>query len=364
MNSQLIQLLKKLLPGLLPLIIFIIVDEIWGTKAGLLVAIIFGVGELAIILFKEKRFDWFVIFDTGLLLVLGAVSLLSENDIFFKLKPAFINLIFCVILGLSAFSSNNLLMLYSKRYVKDLPDDTRLYEEMKKTFKMIFWLFLFHTLLIVYSSFYMSKPAWAFISGGLLYILFALFFGWQYLSKWLKSRKRPPEEWFPLVDEGGNTIGKISRKMAHSKPGNLHPVVHLHVVNRRGEIYLQKRPSTKDVQPGKWDTSVGGHVELSESIEQALSRESKEELGLENFTPYPLANYRWDSAVESELVFSFIAVIDPPIHFNQEEIADGRFWKLQDIEHLVGKEILTPNFEHEFDLVKKFIGTGSIQGKH
>lgn len=152
--------------------------------------------------------------------------------------------------------------------------------------------------------------------------------------------------------------------MAHSKPGNLHPVVHLHVINRKGEVYLQKRPSTKDVQPGKWDTSVGGHVGLSESIEQALSRESKEELGLENFTPYPLGNYRWDSAVESELVFSFIAVIDSPIHFNQEEIADGRFWKLQDIEHLVGKEILTPNFEHEFELVKKFIVAGSMQGKH
>jgi len=353
MNKQLIQLLKKLLPGFLPLIIFIVVDEIWGTRAGLLVAIFFGFSELIIILLKERRFDWFIIFDTALLILLGAVSLLTENEIFFKLKPAFINLIFCVIIGLSAFSSKNLLLLYSKRYIKDLPDDSRLHEEMRKTFRMIFWLFLIHTLLIVYSAYYMSKASWAFISGGLLYIMFAFFFGWQYLSKLFFSKKNKKEEWFPLVDDEGNSIGKASRSNVHSHPGMLHPVVHLHVINRKGEVYLQKRPANKDIQPGKWDTSVGGHVALGESIENALLREAREELGIENFTPHPVAKYRWDSPVESELVFSFITIIDSPIIFNPDELADGRFWKLRDIELLVGKEILTPNLEHEFELVKK-----------
>lgn len=38
----------------------------------------------------------------------------------------------------------------------------------------------------------------------------------------------------------------------------LHPVVHLHLFNSRGELYLQKRPEWKDIQPGRWDTAVGG----------------------------------------------------------------------------------------------------------
>jgi len=355
MNSQLIQLLKKLLPGLLPLIIFMIVDGIWGTQAGLITALIFGFGELIIILLKERRFDWFIIFDTGLLMLLGAVSLLSNNDIFFKLKPAFINLIFCVIIGLSAFSNKNLLMLYSKRYVKDLPDDSNFHEEMQNTFRMIFWLFVFQTLLIVYSAFFMSKAAWAFISGALLYILFAAFFGWQYLSRRIKAKKQPAEEWLPLVDDEGKITGKATRSSVHGNPGMLHPVVHLHVVNRKGEVYLQKRPANKDIQPGKWDTSVGGHVALGETIEQALHRETREELGLDSFISNPLAQYRWDSPVESELVFSFIAVIDHPINYNPEELADGRFWKLNDIDQLVGKNILTPNFEYEYNILKHSI---------
>ena len=44
----------------------------------------------------------------------------------------------------------------------------------------------------------------------------------------------------------------------------LHPVVHLHVMREGGFLYLQKRAMDKDIQPGKWDTAVGGHVDFGE----------------------------------------------------------------------------------------------------
>ncbi|MCI5492105.1 MAG: NTP pyrophosphohydrolase, partial [Prevotellaceae bacterium] len=70
-----------------------------------------------------------------------------------------------------------------------------------------------------------------------------------------------PETLLPLLDEGGNVVGTLSRKEAHSGSRLLHPVVHLHVFNSDGQLYLQQRPSWKDIQPGKWDTSVGGHMD-------------------------------------------------------------------------------------------------------
>ena len=353
MDTRPIGLMKKMLPGLLPLLIFIAVDAIWGTKTGLIVAILFGLGELALILAREKRFDWFVVFDTGLLLLLGAISLLSSDEIFFKLKPAFINVIFLVIIGLSAFSEKNLLFQYSKRYLKDLPVNAAYQKEMLKTFRVMFWLFLLHTVLIVYSAFFMSKAAWGFISSALLYIIFGVYFGWQFLTAYWQKQKLKKEEWFPLVDEEGKVTGKVTRSMAHSKPGILHPVIHLHVFNRKGEIYLQKRPANKDIQPGKWDTSVGGHVALGETVEQALIREAKEELGIEDFTYKPFMHYRWDSPVESELVYSFITVVDKPVHPSKSELDGGRFWNLSDLCLLVGKDVLTPNFEHEFEYISK-----------
>ena len=88
------------------------------------------------------------------------------------------------------------------------------------------------------------------------------------------------KEMFPLVDEEGNITGAATRGECHNGSKLLHPVVHLHVFNSRGELFLQRRPAWKDIQPGKWDTSVGGHIDLGESVEMALIREAREELGI------------------------------------------------------------------------------------
>ena len=155
------------------------------------------------------------------------------------------------------------------------------------------------------------------------------------------------QEMFPIVDEQGNITGAATRGECHSGSKLLHPVVHLHIFNAQGDIYLQKRPEWKDIQPGKWDTAVGGHIDLGESVEMALHREVKEELGITDFTPELLTNYVFESTREKELVFSHKTVYDGPIT-PSEELAGGRFWTLDEIRANMGKDIFTPNFENEF----------------
>lgn len=53
-------------------------------------------------------------------------------------------------------------------------------------------------------------------------------------------------EEFPIVDEMGNILGAVTRGHAHDGSKILHPVVHLHVFNSRGDLYLQHRPAWKD----------------------------------------------------------------------------------------------------------------------
>lgn len=154
------------------------------------------------------------------------------------------------------------------------------------------------------------------------------------------------EEMFPVVDEEGNITGAASRGECHSGSKLLHPVVHLHLFNSKGELYLQHRPLWKDIQPGKWDTAVGGHVDLGESVEMALRREVREELGVTDFVPETLIHYIFESARERELVFVHKTVYDGEVK-PSDELDGGRFWSMEEIRQAMGKEILTPNFESE-----------------
>ena len=155
------------------------------------------------------------------------------------------------------------------------------------------------------------------------------------------------DELLPLVDENGNITGAATRGECHNGSMMMHPVVHLHVFNSKGELYLQKRPEWKDIQPGKWDTAVGGHIDLGEHVEQALFREAGEELGIEGFTPEALPQYVFRSERECEMVYPYKTVYDKDIR-PSEETSGGRFWSMDEIRESIGKGILTPNFEQEF----------------
>jgi len=354
-----IELLKKLLPGFIPLFVFIIIDEIWGTRAGLIAALVIGVAEMGYIWFKEKRFDRFVIFDTGLLLVLGSVSIWLDNDLFFKLKPGLVELILCAILAVSAFSKVNIISLMTQRYLKDMQFNEQQSNQLRKTMQVMFLVFFAHTILVFYAAFYLSNEAWAFISGGLFYLLFGLVFAIEFIKQKLKQRRQvihpesADEEWLPLVNEKGEIIGKAPRSLCHRGERLLHPVVHLHVINHQKHIYLQKRPLGKLVQPGKWDTAVGGHISAGETLETALKREAWEEIGLNKFSARLVKTYRWDSEIESELVYVFITYDYKSIHLHSEEVTEGRFWTPRQLESGIGQSIFTPNFEYEYQLLKE-----------
>ena len=160
------------------------------------------------------------------------------------------------------------------------------------------------------------------------------------------------EEWFPLVDEAGNVVGKATRRECHSGSMLLHPVVHLHIFDSKGRLFLQQRSMSKDIQPGKWDTAVGGHVDYGESIEEALYREVREELGIVDFEPEHIFTYSFMSSVERELVHSYKTVYEGEMKIDPVEIESGRYWEIEDIIKNLGKGVFTPNFEQEFVRIK------------
>ena len=102
----------------------------------------------------------------------------------------------------------------------------------------------------------------------------------------------------------------------------------------------------KDIQPGRWDTAVGGHVDYGESVEEALRREVREELGIVDFKPEAVAVYPFRSEREYELVHVYRTVYDGAIR-PSDELDGGRFWTPREIRENFGKGVFTPNFEGE-----------------
>jgi isopentenyldiphosphate isomerase/intracellular septation protein A len=347
------KLFKRLLPSLFPLIVFIVVDGIFGTSAGLIVAVTFGIAQLLFTYFKDKVFDKFTLFDTLLIVILGSVSYILDNDIFFKLKPALVGAVLCILLGISAFSELNVFALMSKRYFDGIDFNSEQVKQFDRSLRVLFYIFLFHTLLVLYSAFFMSKEAWAFISTILFYLLFGVYVAYEFVRTKVRNLKYRKEEWLPIVDEKAKVVGQAPRSVIHTNKDLLHPVVHMHVINTNRQLYLQKRAATKSVQPGKWDTAVGGHIAVGENVETTLRREAQEEIGLHNFDAIPVCQYIARTKNESELVFLFYAKHDGELTFDANEVEDGRFWTVSELSRRLGNGWFTPGFELEFDLLKK-----------
>jgi len=165
------------------------------------------------------------------------------------------------------------------------------------------------------------------------------------------------EEFLEAVNDGGEVIGILPRSTIHGNPSLIHRVVHVLVFNSKGELLLQKRSMNKDVAPGKWDTSVGGHINPGESLLDAVRREMNEELGITMCQPGFLYSYIHSNSYETELVYTYSCLYDGEIYFNKEEIDEVRFWSLEEIAHTIGKNILSDNFEEELSTYKKFLKT-------
>lgn len=135
------------------------------------------------------------------------------------------------------------------------------------------------------------------------------------------------DELFEIVNEAGRVIGTAPRSQCHGNPALIHRSVHVVVFSSAGAILLQKRSMAKDIQPGKWDTAVGGHLRVGEDYEQGARREMGEELGVPPAFLEPLFDYPVRNRIESENVRVFRTVCDGPFTIQRSELDAVAFFE-------------------------------------
>jgi isopentenyldiphosphate isomerase/intracellular septation protein A len=373
-------ILLSFLPGFAPILIYIVVEAVFGETAGLVAGIALGLGEFAVILFRERRVDAFTLVDTVLLAVMGAVSWALSDPVFFRLKPAISGAILSVMMIAGALGPHRLFLPYmeQKMGLGEIPEAA--VSRMLGMIAGFGFLTLAHSALTAVAALFWSKSAWNFVAGALFWILAALYMAaWTVpalVSRFVAARRsmagslpassksagpaiEGAGEMLPIVDPEGRVVGKAPRPLCHSgsaATGNavngqfgasatgetraalagtavaaklLHPVVRLWLTDGKGGVWMQKRAETKLVQPGKWDCAVGGHISFGETAEAALRRETREEIGLlDPGAVKPIGKFIWETELERELVFVFQATISSAAAFRVDpaEVSEIRLW--------------------------------------
>lgn len=169
-----------------------------------------------------------------------------------------------------------------------------------------------------------------------------------------------PKELYDRVNANDVVVGKVARAEAHSK-GIFHRAAHVWLFDGKGRLFLQQRSATKDTNPLKWGSSVGGHLDLGESYESAVLREAKEELGLnigvgdlvfvQKFKPS--ADTNW------EFVKLYFVAYDGKLHgrirLNKKESAGGKFVGVEEVGRKIAlnRGSFTPDFMLFFGWARK-----------
>ena len=133
------------------------------------------------------------------------------------------------------------------------------------------------------------------------------------------------EEWFDVVNDRDEVIGRATRREVHAT-GLWHRAVHVLVFDAAGRVFLQKRSMLKDLSPGLWDSSCSGHLDSGEDYDTAAIRELGEEIGV-RLTTVPERWFRLNACVETgwEFVWVYRLRYDGPITVDPLEIQYGEW---------------------------------------
>ena len=134
------------------------------------------------------------------------------------------------------------------------------------------------------------------------------------------------------VDEQDRLIGSCLRGEAH-RLGLRHRAVHILVFNQKGEVFMQKRAPSKDVNPGLWDTSAAGHVDFGESYDDCAKRELHEELGIvDTLRLDTLFKLQASADTGWEYVQVYRLLHLGALFINTSEISEGRWFAPADVD--------------------------------
>lgn len=152
----------------------------------------------------------------------------------------------------------------------------------------------------------------------------------------------PGHEIVQIVDRENTEVGTCSRGEMRIR-GLIHRACYIFVKNSSGDIFVQKRTTTKDIYPGYWDVAAGGVVLAGESYDLSAQREAAEELGITDCPFFAHFDHFYESGDNKVWGRVYTCLHEGPFVLQEEEVSEGKFVNPHEIAHLSESELFTPD---------------------
>ncbi|MDO9152292.1 MAG: hypothetical protein Q7U47_01025 [Paludibacter sp.] len=355
LSNQIVESFFNPLFHFLPLLIFVVMGDVWGFNTAWKVAFAVNIILLIYIYFRYRRItDWFL-YSTAIFFVIATIVLSFPshflNSSISHLTAELVVLIFFTGSLMLRKFIHKLTIQFSPKNFSMLNNLDELFRLMW-IFTILFFVYILSVLIFVLDNPENLKTIQDFIFS--LYIIaIVVIIVYEIIRVTIVRIRLLKEEWWPIVNEQGKMIGSIHHLTSlNDERKYIHPIIRVILIDKN-KIFLQKHCQDDLVFAGLWDTAISNHVFLNEKIEHCIVRTATEQYGIKNMKPIFLSHYIHETPQEILYAYIFVACKYSNLTPNPRCFEQTKWWTLQQIEDNLNSGIFTENFLIELNYLKR-----------
>lgn len=347
--------------GLVPVLLFMALDNFFAYQLSFFVAIAFCVLSLGIYysLRRERIYLYMLLPSAGTLILFFLFMSFRLYPVLFVYSPLVIEVLLVCILAMVGICRKGVI-----HYIRDLRVPTSQKVKMRSMLGEFYFIvpivrrvYTFHLFFVilygVLPNSVQSIVLEHFMIRILPILLGILIIVYEEVRLSMLRKQLGQETWLPVLSDDGRVIGRIAGSVSKSVAKKFyHPVVRVMVVYK-GMLYLGKRASDAYVSPGKWDTPFYNYIQFKQSMEEA-AHNVVASLGQITSAPRLLVRYRHETERVKHLVSLFaICLRDDQVKEMNGQWA--KFWTASQIEENISTGIFSEYFTEEYAYLRNTV---------
>ena len=350
--------------GLLPLLLFVVLDNFFSYKLSFIISVVFCVVSLVLyqILKKDMIYQFFLLPSAFTFVLYSIFLCLKLEPMLYLYTPIITEILLIVVLSIFEFIRKPLLKAIKN---SDQPSARKTYERttLNEFYFVVHLVQNFYTLhifvVVVYSILppeFQTIRLERFFMNELGVIIGLFLIVYEQIRLMMMNGRLNKEMWLPVLNDKGKVIGCIARSVSRSVAKKYcHPIVRVAVVYQ-GMMFLVKRSETAFVSSDRLDYPFSNYVLFRRSLKRTVAETVNSILGKNNpDEPRFLLRYMFENEKVKHLVNLYVIRIHSEESMQRLKVRNGKLWTQKQIEDNLDSGIFSEYFEQEFGYLQNTV---------